>query len=72
MGAEKKTSFVAGVSIDEQAHPIAMNMNVVDGLRSKEIARWAKRHLMRNCLVVADGFPCFNAVTEAVVDMNRL
>ncbi len=40
-------------------------MNVVEGFRSKEIARWAKQHLTVNCLVVSDGLPCFNAVTEA-------
>ena len=43
-GSENKTPFVAAVSIDNQGHPIAMNMNVVEGFRSKEIARWAKQH----------------------------
>jgi len=64
-GSENKTPFVAAVSIDDQGHPIAMNMNVVEGFRSKEIARWAKRHLTADCLVVSDGLACFNAVTEA-------
>lgn len=64
-GSENKTPFVTAVSTDDQGHPIAMNMNVVEGFKSKEIARWAKKHLSPNCLVVSDGLACFNAVTEA-------
>ena len=64
-GSENKTPFVAAISTDEQGHPIAMNMNVVEGFRSKEIARWAKKHLTPNSLVISDGLPCFNAVTQA-------
>jgi len=62
--SENKTPFVAAVSTDDQGHPIAMNMNVVEGFKSKEIARWAKQHLSPS-LVVSDGLACFNAVTEA-------
>lgn len=64
-GSENKTPFVAAVSIDDQGHPITMNMNVVEGFKSKEISRWAKQHLTMNCLVISDGLPCFSAVTEA-------
>ena len=42
-----------------------MNMNVVNGFRSKEITRWAKRHLCADSIVVSDGLPCFAAVTAA-------
>jgi hypothetical protein len=42
-----------------------MNMNVVNGFRSKEIAHWAKRHLSPNSHVVSDGLACFAAVKEA-------
>ena len=42
-----------------------MNMNVVKGFRSKEIARWAKRHLSVNSHVVSDGLACFAAVKDA-------
>jgi hypothetical protein len=42
-----------------------MNMNVVEGFRSKEIARWAKRHLSPNSEVVSYGLACFSAVKEA-------
>jgi hypothetical protein len=47
------------VSVNEKGYPIAMNMNVVNGFRSKEIARWAKRHLSPNSHVVSDGLACF-------------
>jgi len=33
------------VSLNEEGHPIAMNMNVVKGFRLTEISRWAKQHL---------------------------
>ncbi len=38
-GSENKIPFVAAVSIEAQGHPVAMNMNVVEGFKSKEIAR---------------------------------
>ena len=63
-GSSNKTPFVAAVSVNEKGHPIAMNMNVVNGFRSKEIARWAKRHLSPNSHVVSDGLACFAAVKE--------
>jgi hypothetical protein len=64
-GSSNKTPFVAAVSVNEKGHPIAMNMNVVNGFRSKEIARWAKHHLSPNSHVVSDGLACFAAVKEA-------
>jgi hypothetical protein len=64
-GSPNKTPFMAAVSVNEKGHPIAMNMNVVNGFRSKEIAKWAKRHLGINGLVVSDGLACFDAVTDA-------
>jgi len=64
-GSSNKTTFVAAVSVNEKGHPITMNMNVVNGFRSKEIARWAKRHLSVNSHVVSDGLACFSAVKDA-------
>jgi len=64
-GSPNKTPFVAAVSVNEEGHPIAMNMNVVKGFRSTEIARWAKRHLSPDSQVVSDGLACFTAVTVA-------
>jgi hypothetical protein len=63
-GSPNKTPFVAAVSVNKKGHPIAMNMNVVNGFRSKEIARWAKHHLSPDSYVVSDGLACFAAVKE--------
>jgi len=64
-GSPNKTPFVAAVSTDTDGHPMRMNMNVVKGFRSKEIERWAKRHLEPDSHVVSDGLACFAAVTKA-------
>ena len=42
-GSPNKTPIVAAVSADSQGRPIAMSMNVIDGFRRRDIARWAKR-----------------------------
>jgi hypothetical protein len=64
-GSPNKTPFVTAVSVDQQGHPIAMNMNVVAGFRSREIERWAKRHLSPGSQVISDGLACFTAVRQA-------
>jgi len=64
-GSADKTPFVAAVSVNEDGHPIAMNMNVVNGFRSRDVAAWAKKHLSADSRVVSDGLACFSAVTEA-------
>ncbi len=43
-GSENKTPFLAAVSTNEKGNPIRMNMNVVEGFRWLEIARWSKQH----------------------------
>jgi transposase-like protein len=63
-GSDNKVPFVAAVSLNEKYHPIAMNMNVVDGFRLTEIARWASQHLEPGCMVISDGLACFSAVTK--------
>ena len=64
-GSANKVPFVAAVSLNEEGHPIAMNMNVVKGFRLTEIARWAKHHLQPKSTVISDGLACFSAVNEA-------
>ena len=54
-GAANKTPFVAAVALNEDHHPIAMNLNVVKGLRTREIQRWAGKHLEPGSLVYSDG-----------------
>lgn len=64
-GSANKVPFVAAVSLNEEGHPIGMNMNVVKGFRLTEISRWAKQHLQPDSTVISDGLSCFSAVTEA-------
>ncbi len=71
-GSPNKTPFVAAVSVDSQGHPIAMNMNVVDGFRRRDIARWAKRHLSPDSHVFSDGLACFSAVKQADCQHTRI
>lgn len=64
-GSKNKVPFVAAVSLNEEGHPIAMNMNVVQGFRLTEISRWAKQHLQPESTVISDGLSCFTAVSDA-------
>ena len=64
-GSANKIPFVAAVSLNEEGHPIAMNMNVVKGFRLTEISRWAKHHLQPESTIISDGLPCFSAVRDA-------
>ena len=69
-GSKNKTPFVAAVSLNEEGHPVAMNMNVVKGFRLAEISRWAQHHLEPGSTVVSDGLACFSAVKDA--DCNHV
>ena len=53
-----------GNHTDEEGHPIAMNLNVVDGFLSDEIERWAQKHLVPGSRVYSDGLNCFPAVKK--------
>ena len=64
-GSSNKTPFVAAVAVNDDGHPVSMNMNVVDGFRSSEIARWSEKHIVPGSVVVSDGLACFSAVTES-------
>jgi len=64
-GSKNKVPFVAAVSLNEDGHPIAMNMNVVKGFRLTEISRWAKHHLQPESTIISDGLACFSAVSDA-------
>ena len=63
-GSENKTPFVAAVSVDDEGHPVRMNMNVIKGFKSKEIEKWGEHHLQSGCEVISDGLACFSAVTK--------
>ncbi len=64
-GSANKIPFVAAVSLNEEGHPIAMNMNVVNGFRLTELSRWASQHIQPESTVISDGLPCFSAVRDA-------
>jgi len=64
-GSKNKHPLVAAVSINEEGHPVAMNMTVIKGFRLTEISRWAQHHLQAGSLVVSDGLACFSAVKDA-------
>ena len=64
-GSTNKVPFVAAVSINEEGHPVAMNMSVVQGFRLNEISKWAQQHVTPKSTVISDGLPCFSAVKEA-------
>jgi hypothetical protein len=64
-GSENKTPFVAAVSLDEESHPIAMKMTVVDAFRKNTISDWAQKHLVAGSEVTSDKLACFTAVTAA-------
>jgi transposase-like protein len=64
-GSDNKTPFVAAVALNDEGHPISMNMNVVEGFKLTEIERWATAHLSPGSQVISDGLACFSAVTKA-------
>lgn len=71
-GSPNKVPFVAAVSLNEDSHPISMNMNVVDGFKTKEIKAWAEHHLSKQCDVVSDGLACFRAVEKIGCTHTRI
>ena len=42
-----------------------MNMNVAKGFQTKEIERWAKKHLAAGRAVISDGLAYFSSVEKA-------
>jgi hypothetical protein len=54
-GSADKVPFVAAVSINEEGHPVAMNLNVIKGFRLNAISKWAKQHLKPHSTVIEIG-----------------
>ncbi len=63
-GAAGKTPFVAAVALNEQGRPIRMKMTVLDGFKSKSIAKWSERHIKPDTIVISDGLACFRAIAS--------
>ena len=61
-GAPGKTPFVAAVELNREGRPMRMRLSRVGGLRSEEIATWARCHLEPGTVVVSDALGCFAAV----------
>ncbi len=71
-GAAAKTPFVAAVETTHEHQPTRIKLTILKGFRSAEIKSWSKRHLSQGCTVISDGLPCFNAVTEAGCEHDRI
>lgn len=71
-GAEGKSPFVAAVETTKEGQPTWVKLSVVKGFRTAEIATWSKCHLSKGSTVISDGLACFNAVTEAGCDHDKI
>lgn len=71
-GSENKTPFVAAVQTTSQGQPEAIKLHIVDGFRSKTIAKWAKDALADGSTVISDGLHCFNAVKDAACEHDKI
>lgn len=71
-GAEGKTPFVAAVETTQNSEPVKVKLTVVSGFRKAAIELWAKQHLTEGTTVISDGLACFNAVTDAGCEHDRI
>ena len=63
---------MAAVQTTEQGQPVAIKLHVVDGFRYETIAAWAKSSINPGSTVISDGLACFNAVTEAECEHDKI
>jgi len=71
-GAENKTPFVAAVQTTDQSQPEAIKLSVVQSFSTEEIKAWAEKALSPGSTVISDGLPCFNAVSSAQCEHDRI
>ncbi|WP_075185111.1 IS1595 family transposase [Teredinibacter haidensis] len=71
-GSENKTPFVAAVQTTKQGQPEAIKLQIVDGFRSRTISKWASKAIKAGSTIVSDGLQCFNAVTEAGCEHDKI
>ena len=64
-GSENKIPIVAAVSLNEEGHPIHVEITPVVGFTSEALRAWAGKHLAPGRAVLSDGLACFRAVTTA-------
>jgi transposase-like protein len=65
-GAPGKTPFLAAVTRNEKGHPIHMRMSQLAAFSSSEVARWARKHLHRDSVVISDAFSPFKCISDYV------
>ncbi|OUS10357.1 hypothetical protein A9Q89_11055 [Gammaproteobacteria bacterium 53_120_T64] len=49
-----------------------IKLGVVKAFRRIEIAAWSQQHLTAGSTVISDGLACFNAVTDAGCEHDRI
>lgn len=69
--AANKTAFVAAVQTSPEGHPLYMRLTPVADFTNADMARWARRHMGPDCLVVSDGTPAFAQVRHAGAGHER-
>ncbi len=63
-GADGKSPFVAALKCNDRGHPIFIRFSRVGGFTSKEMLRWAQKHLHPSSIVVSDGLACFKSFKD--------
>jgi len=63
-GAASKQPFLAAVETDLENRPLKMKLFAVESFTKKEIKAWAEKSLSKDCIVLTDGFRCFNGLDE--------
>lgn len=71
-GAEGKTPFLAAVQTTDQSQPVKIKLTVIKGFRTAELLEWSRRHLTPGSTVISDGLACFNAVTDAGCEHDKI
>ena len=66
------SDIVAAVQTTTQGQPEALKLHIVDGFRSKTIAKWAQSAIEAGSTVISDGLHCFNAVTLAGCEHDKI
>ena len=63
-GAAGKSPFVAALQCNDKGHPIFIRFSRVAGFTSKEMLRWAQKHLTPESIIVSDGLACFKSFKD--------
>ena len=64
-GSPNKVPFIAALACNHEGHPIRLRMGKVEGFRTAEVERFAKRHFDPDAIVVSDALACFGGIAAA-------